>query len=49
MDKAQEDSGEAREGADMAKNNLVENSLENNGVEDNLDSLKESLNNNDNL
>jgi len=48
VDKAQEDSGEAGEGAGIIKNKL-DNSLENVGVEDNLDSLKESLNNNDNL
>jgi len=48
VDKAQEDSGEAGEGAGIIKNKL-DNSLENVGVKDNLDSLKESLNNNDNL
>jgi len=48
VDKAQEDSGEAGEGAGRIENKL-ENSLENGGVEDNLDGLKESLNNKDNL
>ena len=48
VDKAQEESGGAGEGAGMLKTKEdVENSLEN--VEDNLDNLKESLNNNDNL
>jgi hypothetical protein len=48
VDKAQEESGGAGEGAGMFKTKEdVENSLEN--VEDNLDNLKESLNNNDNL
>eukprot|EP00090_Calanus_glacialis_P041173 TRINITY_DN7237_c0_g1_i1.p1 TRINITY_DN7237_c0_g1~~TRINITY_DN7237_c0_g1_i1.p1 ORF type:complete len:393 (+),score=179.32 TRINITY_DN7237_c0_g1_i1:93-1271(+) len=47
VDKAQEESGGAGEGAGMLKTKEdVENSLEN--VEDNLDNLKESLNNNDN-
>ena len=47
MDKAQEESGGAGEGAGLLKTKEdVENSLEN--VEDNLENLKESLNNNDN-
>jgi len=48
VDRAQEESGGAGEGAGLLKTKEdVENSLEN--VEDNLDNLKESLNNNDNL
>ena len=46
MDKVQEESGGAGEGAGMLKTKEVENSLEN--VEDKLENLKESLNNNDN-
>jgi len=47
VDKAQEESGGAGEGAGVLKTKEnIENSLEN--VEDNLDNLKESLNNKDN-
>jgi len=49
VDKAKEESGEAGEGLAMVNNKFVENSLENGGVEDNLDNLKESLNRKDNL
>ena len=46
VEKAQEESGGAGEGAGMLETKEVENSLEN--VEDNLENLKESLNNNEN-
>lgn len=49
VDKALEESGGAGEGAGIVKTKEeMETSLEDGGVEDNLDNLKESLNNNDN-